>query len=311
MPIYIIPASQDPRRVLQNPTPRKPAQEFSTKDFPPFATNSFPWKPAAAKNTRTYADVLKNGANNFRGLYNQLPLEIREIILEHAMRAGGHLDKKVDVEECRMQSTNTIHPVFLPAVCWASKAMYAEATPVFIRYRTWIIRSKEANEFFTAFLENIPEDKGFKAVKHMWFTSFHWFPGVPRVGRSLDIKLMARCTGLNRVKFTFHVQKMTKRASTEQGYLLELKNIDELVEFYGLDEIFDVKDLRHLTLDGIKNNSVSMNCNGDPQQRVQELGDWIRDGFRKRNNQEVCIPPVEWRTWKYGYVRYTYDSDDY
>ncbi|KAF2279651.1 uncharacterized protein EI97DRAFT_482330 [Westerdykella ornata] len=222
--------------------------------------------------------------------------------------SASSLRLDAEAERRRCENTALRVPKCLPALCLASRRLFNEATPVFLRNTTWVIRSGPANLFLTQFLETIPDDKGFKAVKGLRFTSFHWFRGLEVYGRNLDLMLMRRCTGLRHVEFTFHMERLAKPAPDGSETEYRLKSIDEIVAFYGLEDIFKCEELKTLTIDAIDYWVHEHRCDGSPRQRLQDLVDWIVDGFLERHGKKVTAT-IEWRTYRYrvdGWTPYDY-----
>ena len=141
MKITFIPLENDPRNRRPATSDRANPPTFNEKNFP-----SLPYKLILNWRQRVRSGVVAG----FPG-FPELPLEIKEQIIEHAMRAGGHLEARVDVDVMRMRSTRSELPVFLPAICFVSKQMRIEAAPVYIRNVNWVIRSIGANRYLTEF----------------------------------------------------------------------------------------------------------------------------------------------------------------
>ncbi|KAF2251436.1 hypothetical protein BU26DRAFT_518088 [Trematosphaeria pertusa] len=133
-----------------------------------------------------------------------LPLEAREMVYEKAMEAGHHFDDTVYVQSYERSSRT--RPRFLPAIYHTSKGILAEAGPVFIRNSIFVVSSYPANQLFTAFLESLPQNAGFKAVRVLRFQYFDCFPGGEEHSVHADLLLASRCPGLHTISLTFHVR---------------------------------------------------------------------------------------------------------
>ncbi|KAF2648415.1 hypothetical protein K491DRAFT_684717 [Lophiostoma macrostomum CBS 122681] len=267
-----------------------------------YALVSKPWKDKASIFWRDAA--VKQGRISGFLRFLELPLEIREQVFEDAMRAGGHLDRRVDVWEFQNCFTSVEWTAWLPAVCWASKKTRIEAAPVYIRNVHWVIRRIEANRYFTQFLETIPDDKGILAAQHMCFTSFHWFPGIEKCGKNSDIELMSRTTGLTRLLMTFHMEKLTKRAPEDSDQYYMPKSVQELVDFYGLQGITRARNVEHIHFDGIIGSNFEVNCSGSLKDRMRDLIEWIKEEFRRTLKKEIETE-LTWRSYMYGYTSYS------
>ncbi|KAF2648414.1 hypothetical protein K491DRAFT_722584 [Lophiostoma macrostomum CBS 122681] len=232
-------------------------------------------------------------------LYPNLPLEICEMIIEHAMRADGEFDHNIDVQSYISRSRSHSQPIFLPAICFTSEATRAEAAPVYISNTTWKMRGYASNQFLTHFLESIPNGKGFSAVRNLHFTAFHWFPGVENVDNHVnaDLELMARCTGLKKICFTFHASMVMSRFINKYyGVHYRLKSVQEIVKHYDFEQIFRCASLREITVDGLQ--AVMDAVDGYSEQRLQDVVDWIQGEFKSRFEKEVKTT-IKWRNYSY------------
>jgi hypothetical protein len=285
MPIHYVAFDLDPRKSQATSNPASPPFKLSPSEFPPLSGCRTTSTSLSKTTTQRYVDVVTGGRTHF----GMLPLEVREMVWEHTLRAQGFTEREVDVKVWMVPSAG-----LLPPLCSSvSQGIRGESTRVYLTNNIFVIRDIASNSYFTALLETIQEGKGFKAVKELWFTSFHWFPGVEQCGESNDIKLMSRCTGLKRVKFTSHPFKFVKNKVSGSGY--DLKTIDELVDFYDLQKIFMCRELRQITFDIILD--VVEDCHGDPHAQIEALGAWIVEGFRKMG--KTVALNVTWRQYRY------------
>jgi hypothetical protein len=120
----------------------------------------------------------------------KIPIEIREMIWEAAMRESTYLSefrlswgerslmvRSHLVDSVQIRSCNTdgdpLCPSFLPTLCQIP-ALREETLPVFIRSSTFMIGSFPGNTFFQSFLSSIAD--GMAHVRHLQFDNFDWFP---------------------------------------------------------------------------------------------------------------------------------------
>ncbi|KAF1992657.1 hypothetical protein P154DRAFT_528319 [Amniculicola lignicola CBS 123094] len=249
--------------------------------------------------------------------WNDLPLEMEELLVEHVMRAEGHFDEHYEISlqvAWQKKPARADHPSFLPAICSVSKHLRDIGGRVFIRNAKFTIQDKPGNEFMFEFLRSFPGDTGFRAVRELRFTSFHRYLGVHRFGSNSDLTLMSKCTGLDRVQFTFHVEPLTiildndDEIAANNGFERMLKPLDMIVAHYDLAKIFDCSGLRVVAFDGIYSWWIDSACSGDTKQHLQQLADWIVQGFesRKKTDLKIRVPTTE-INWRTGAYRRRYD----
>jgi hypothetical protein len=172
---------------------------------------------------------------------------------------------------------STKYPYLLPKVCLASKRTYLEATPVFIAAVGWEVRSVMANRWLTEFLSNVTdgqEEIGFKSLRDIHFSTYHWFEGVEAMGRNFDMQLAKRCPGLKKLTLTFWLKMVTK--DRHRGIVMSGQ---EIIDHYDLKAIFQCKRLKIVRLDCRSWTHHRMDTAIRAKDRLQELGAWISDGF--------------------------------
>ncbi|KAF1992934.1 hypothetical protein P154DRAFT_528126 [Amniculicola lignicola CBS 123094] len=167
--------------------------------------------------------------------------------------------------------------IFLPPICYASRLLGELAKCVFIHDAAWVVRDINARRFLEKFLESLPNDKGLMAVRRVCFTSFHRYRGITIYGPNQDLALMARCKGLHRVLFTFHVDVLmkvtdTENGSTDDGFPCKLKSTDDILAFHELEKIFNCQDREKILFDGITDNRMVDRFSGGPLAHLETLG---------------------------------------
>lgn len=285
--------------------------EQASQDAPALTEENFPGLPSSTQSViprphpsgSHWAEIVSSG-RRFT-FYNAFPLEIRQLVAEHYMHAGNYTTGEIDVDGWRYKSPDsamsTRFPRFLPPLCYASKQTFTEAALVVISDADWKIRSVKANEWLTEFLNTftvpgkdslIGDEIGFRALRRIHFSSFHRFRGVREMGRNLDFELMKRCTGLKELTLTFHVS-VTHWWHAGEGEEI-LRSVEEIVDFYGLEDIFQCRSLRKFKIDAI----TRVDYWTEAEERLEDVGSWVRDGFLKRFNQVVDVE-LKWRTHSY------------
>jgi hypothetical protein len=307
MTITTIPWDECPRNQVQNHAFQAPPA-LTEENFPslprPSMNMHFPHPPAEAK--RAWAEA---AYPRFK-FYNALPLELRRDVTRFYMHSSAYIHNELDVDGWRYRSNGSMGtklPPFLPPICQASKQTLSEAAIVFIEESDWKIRSMKANIWLTDFLDSFTvhedgsetgDEVGFRAMRTMHFSSFHRFGGIQEMGRNLDLQLMKRCTGLRNLTLTFHVSITHYWDADAKQFVL--KTVEQIVDFYGLQDIFLCRSLKKFRIDGITRNDYRQ----DAEDRLEEVAHWVRDGFLERWNQVVDVELV-WRTNSY-FFRYGY-----
>lgn len=242
--------------------------------------------------------------------WNELTYEIRQQIIRYQLYISDEIPREVDIvswlEDCG-PNPSTKQPHFLPLICFASKQMFAEATAVFIEEVEWKIRSAAANNFLRNFLEGLTtevngkkDEVGFKSLRNIYlssfehFATFHRFPGIETIGQHMEPPLIKRFTGLKHLTLTFHASFMENRAEPmdEETGFFPLKDVEKIVKFYGIEDIFKCRNLETFTVDGI----TSENYSSYADDRMADVANWVRVGFLRQWNQVVEVDVV-WRTY--------------
>jgi hypothetical protein len=298
MHITTIPWADAPHNYETEQAPQVPPPALTEEDFPALSKdkvhhNHSPLVPA----NQTWADIAS--FDRF-SRWDALPFDIQELVIYYQMHSSGYIGNELDIDEWRQDcggAMSTTMPPFLPPICFTSKQMLSDAVPVYIAGVEWKVRSMRANLWLTEFLTNLTveangltDEVGFKSLRDIHFSSFHRFAGVEALGRNLDMELMKRCSGLKTLILTFHVSVMLK-TELEPESIVNVKDIREIVDMYGLGDIFLCRSLKKFKIDGITRTGYRK----DAEDRMVDLANWVRDEFLQRWNQVVEVDVV-WRT---------------
>jgi hypothetical protein len=202
-------------------------------------------------------------------------LEIREAIYAAIV---AQEPKIVDFEDFRFTTKAIWCPSFLPNICRTLRAILKEVAPVVIRNFVFQVSNYSGNLLLHAFLGTL--DKGFQSVRELHFNMFYYFnnfkamhpvPGLhDRIFNTgnADIEIMVLCPGLHTVQLAMHVirlvQGTTRPFQMCRGVVLisdhpdsyEPVPINDLVQRYGLEQIFGCEGLRKIAFKYTDNTAV-------------------------------------------------------
>ncbi|KAF2246891.1 hypothetical protein BU26DRAFT_488295 [Trematosphaeria pertusa] len=226
----------------------------------------------------------------------QLPIEIREMIWEEAIRGmrylidstrGRYGHHSLDAVEIRQYDEGREHrPRFLPSVCLVSKSTMAEAVAVFIRNSTFMVSSIGGNRFLEAFLTR---HNSFPNIRSLRFDFFDCFP--EGYEENADLALAAKCTGLATIQFTFHSSKLIHWVLEdgddydEDGLTSLARPVEQLVERYKLRQLLECKKL-----DKVIWQRKGYHYDG-AEVALQNLGTWVKDQFAEKKRIITNVYP--------------------
>ncbi|KAF2251347.1 hypothetical protein BU26DRAFT_592468 [Trematosphaeria pertusa] len=186
-----------------------------------------------------------------------LPPEIRDIIYTHYMSS---LPTRVWIKPHPPLSKRTLYPGTLPALCFASKHLWQEATLAFLRRTRLMI---EADAYKTqpplaSFLAQFPGNSGFAAVRMLGYPD-------AVVGYSADYtlrtpsQLIVRCEALQSLLLTVNVYFCVRSAEETfaqitdddldmAGMHFEMKSKGDMAAAVGLNAILKCANLRFLKI---------------------------------------------------------------
>jgi hypothetical protein len=233
----------------------------------------------------------------------KLPTEIRELVQEEAMLAGGHFTYGLFIQD--HISSNPQRPRFLPALCSVSKALYSESAQVFLRHAKVVISNYAANLFMCEFLNHV---QGFSSIWNIALPYFDYFPGVGNTKdghlceKNSDLALVSRCSGIHAVKITMGMKNLRNwvlkaRKDYEDGLDAVAKTVPEVVKFYDLEKMFACDGLRKLHWDGRLHFGIENNTEGDLRGVLHDLASWVQERFRSKGLEQMgfeCV--VTWRS---------------
>jgi hypothetical protein len=181
--------------------------------------------------------------------YDRLPYELRELILYHYIdvfcRRYAHV--QFTYEWAAKHPERNYQE--LPPICRVSEQLYHEATPIFISRHCWEIETTDTCLWMIGFLDEFTVDNmeiGFNSVRAFdfayLFNTFHDY----RENENPYMNLIGRCSGLRYLTIgSIDVGHVMKSHPEDSGKLI-LKDVEELINYYGLENIFKCRNLKEI-----------------------------------------------------------------
>lgn len=137
---------------------------------------------------RTRAHAIRRQFRRF----TSFPVEVREMIYEHAMRSGGHFDTPTSVT-CRAAHTSYVLHNQTPPACFTNTVERLVAASVFIRNFPFFLTGESDAARMTAWLEQFGHRHGFCSVNDM---QLNYVPSNRHQSLFHRIQLARNCPGL-------------------------------------------------------------------------------------------------------------------
>jgi hypothetical protein len=135
----------------------------------------------------------------------RLPVEIREMIYEYAMRNDGVFDLPIHVTP-RDKSAHLLGlNRRVPAVCFTSKTEQTIATGVLIRHSTFRLSHEPHAGFLSYWLKHIDDGSGFRSVRRV---EIGYDPVLHSRNFARDFELLRRCPGLRDLDFVIPLEEL-------------------------------------------------------------------------------------------------------
>jgi hypothetical protein len=140
--------------------------------------------------------------------FTSLPVEIREMIYEHAMRQGGHFAKPTYVDRSTGHASHisSRRSNCLPNVCFTSKVENLVATSVFIRNATFHLSQWADAAIMASWLKK--RQKNGRAVRSVRRIELSYIPSSWPIGFSPHFELLRRCPGLRELTITIPLRTL-------------------------------------------------------------------------------------------------------
>ncbi|EAT89740.1 hypothetical protein HBH56_018940 [Parastagonospora nodorum] len=283
--IRVVSRDEDPRLGLQTDTytfQRPP--KYGQDDFPPLdsAQASDALEVTDTSGAYTYADVLKLSRTTGFDLF-EFPPEVRELVWEAAMRAGGTFSNGIHLRSHVYRREEPDRPSFLPRVCFLSRSTRDETVAVFMRNASYIIASIHDNVFLRKFIASVPG--GQLNIRELSFRNFDFFPEHDRETGVLntedsDLELAVHCEGLRTVHLTMGPRFIGYHVLDEDTgqYDHRFRSTEELVTKYHLRRLLDCERLRTVHWHGLWMTT-------EHERVLRGLANWVKAEFASRGRK--------------------------
>jgi hypothetical protein len=194
---------------------------------------------------RASQSVIKIMTRKFK-LFTFLPVEIRELVYEHAMCIGGHLSHSP--YEGRLTSSSMIrgHSKYLPAMCFTSKVERQVAIAVFIHNTTFHIAQEEDAAIMTSWLRKLDRSYGFRSVRKV---QLNHVPSQWLTGFNAHFELLRQCPGLRELTIMIPLEPLSLYVYND-AHVLVLEHpltSNELLDKFQIAGLLDCANLQSVT----------------------------------------------------------------
>lgn len=142
----------------------------------------------------------------------RLPRELRDQIFSYLFKEG---DEVFPAWPSHVKHNRTLYNA-LPSICRGSKQLFLKATPFFLNAATINSDDAETSKRLITFLEEFPEEAGFKAITD--FNLYEWTEDAV----TLQLSLISRFTELEAISLVFAMKGLSDGWSEEDhDYNLE------------------------------------------------------------------------------------------
>lgn len=184
-----------------------------------------------------------------------LPLEIREVIYHFAMEG---LPTQLSISEDKCMRGWTLYPNTLPNICFVSKQIWQEACLVFIRRTQFQFPYWYYGKNLSLWLSQLPDHKGYKAVRTLYFDRNEYCQFLPPLKRSSagDINLGPPYTGIRSLVFEASAEALVYRSRVPlREHHFTLHSCQQRVEFMKSLYVTDTREIIQ-SLDSLKHVKI-------------------------------------------------------
>ncbi|KAH7081206.1 hypothetical protein BKA63DRAFT_549948 [Paraphoma chrysanthemicola] len=233
-----------------------------------------------------------------------LPVEIREIIYEHAMRQGGTFALPIVPASSAKPEKHSILTQCLPALCYTSRNERAIGISVFVRNAAFQLYREGDAEILACWLELMSNGYDFRSIRQM--DIFH-SPQTRLTGLRYDVDLVKRCPGLRKVTITLPLERLCiSRPSRSRPGVKYVRacTYSEILSRFQFAGILECSSLRKLTVLVSSNLSLEEMMRATPVQvydNVLLLLSLMERGFEKRHGRRIvmimaCLYSIRYKT---------------
>lgn len=232
-------------------------------------------------------------------LFPNLPLELRELIYRFALLPENHppsAHRKDFSAADSICDQNISLPSFLPTLCRVNEATRIQVGLWYIRCTEICILYPATTIHFARFLDTFPNNQGFEAVRRLDFPLFgrHCL-GSDEVNPYIE--LMKRCSRLTEIRLKFGFLDLVQKAIYPpavdwDGGERAMPNLENIVDIYGLRDLFDLRSLTKITIllcprlrPGLRNKFLCLSYTT----RLEGLRDWLKIGCWEHGNKVSVV----------------------
>ncbi|KAG9190424.1 hypothetical protein G6011_08512 [Alternaria panax] len=203
--------------------------------------------------------------------------------------------------ESSTAQANPGRPQFLKGITFSAgkkNEWYCTVLP-YIRLLTFIVASTTDTFFIGAMLKTLPDV--INNIVKIDMNGFHWFSGVSDSRKSNPFMILAsNLPSLRDMSFTVHTSALTgsmwgerqllelERTNPDRAKERRVRTVAEVIDRYGMGQIFSSRALEHIRLVYIKSDMVTaFIVEGNPGLLLANLRNWLAQGFRDQGREVV------------------------
>tara|TARA_R110002003_G_scaffold124_18_gene11340 strand:- start:2290 stop:3306 length:1017 start_codon:yes stop_codon:yes gene_type:complete len=275
-----------------SPTPSKPRKSFENKRLAVNVTSKAlvgslrldlpkqdqPQKPDRKKRLRKF------------DRFTALPVEIRELIYEHAMCQVGTFALPVVPAPSAKTERHRVLTECLPALCYTSRVERAIGISVFVRNAPFQLYREGDAAIMACWLEMMSDGYDFRSVRHV---EIYYAPQTRLTGLTADVELLKRCPGLGEVTITIPLEDLfiTRQSRSRPSVQsMRARTYSEILAKFQFGGLLDCGSLRKITFVVSRNSAfgpwayVSPRPGCDCLQRLLAI---MVAGFEMRHGRQV------------------------
>ncbi|KAF2134932.1 hypothetical protein P153DRAFT_380739 [Dothidotthia symphoricarpi CBS 119687] len=212
---------------------------------------------------------------------DRLPVEIRKMIYEFSSPFGYVWIPDEDF-------THWVLPSFLPDICKIAIGLLEEVLPVFLSGETIYITDERSIGYLFNFLETVPNDSGFAAVKKIHFAPNRGFPVV------MPTELVLRCNGLRELDLLLYAESffIIDPSNEKRWWKPDIepsRTLDEMVDGCDLRRLMNCGSLISVTL-GI--GEAWDEASESYGHMVDCMAEWMKEQFARVHQRDLHVETI-------------------
>ncbi|KAF2648412.1 hypothetical protein K491DRAFT_722582 [Lophiostoma macrostomum CBS 122681] len=208
-------------------------------------------------------------------------------------------------EEIKRPGADPRKPHFLVDIPYMNNfEIYKHVVLPIVARSVFVIASRVELEWFTAMLNcnHFPGLRNY--ITKVYFSGFYWFGGISyNIRRNPMIALLDEMPNVTELGLTFHTAGLTSSFHSERDRLsfensqqfdkskqLKVMRKDQVANRYGLQDLFQLRNLQVLRLECIKSKMVAAYCRAsDPLSVFNDVGNWLKQGYSNQNGDRQIV----------------------